>query len=283
MSSLEPSFKPITCQQKNISAEHAKYLRMLKREKIVIRSTQLLTLVLVFALWEILARTAIIDPFITSQPSRIVKTIEVLYNEGVLFKHIGVTCLETIVGFLLGTFSGVLIAIVLWWSKFLCQVSEPYLVVLNSLPKIALGPIFIVWIGAGPVAIIVMTLAISLIVTILEVLNGFLAIDHEKIKLVQIFGGNKYQVLTKVLLPASFPNIINALKVNVGLSWVGVIVGEFLVSKAGLGYLIVYGGQVFKLDLVMTSVVVLGVAAAIMYQGVVWFERFILSKNGLGQ
>jgi NitT/TauT family transport system permease protein len=120
-----------------------------------------------------------------------------------------------------------MIAIVLWWSKFLSQVSEPYLVVLNSLPKIALGPVFIVWIGAGPAAIIFMTLAISLIVTILEVLNGFLSIDHEKIKLVQIFGGSKYQVLTKVLLPASFPNIINALKVNVGLSWVGVIVGEF--------------------------------------------------------
>jgi NitT/TauT family transport system permease protein len=155
-------------------------------------------------------------------------------------------------------------------------------VVLNSLPKIALGPVFIVWIGAGSVAIIVMTLAISLIVTILEVLNGFMAIDQDKTKLVQIFGGSKFQVLTKVLLPASFPNIINALKVNVGLSWVGVIVGEFLVSKAGLGYLIVYGGQVFKLDLVMTSVVILGVAAAVMYQGVVYLERYILRKNQRG-
>jgi NitT/TauT family transport system permease protein len=165
--------------------------------------------------------------------------------------------------------------------EFLARVSEPYLVVLNSLPKIALGPVFIVWIGAGPVAIIVMTLAISLVVTILEVLNGFMGIDPEKIKLVKIFGGNKYQILIKVLLPASFPNIINALKVNVGLSWVGVIVGEFLVSKAGLGYLIVYGGQVFKLDLVMTSVVILGIAATIMYQGVIYFERFILKKSGL--
>jgi NitT/TauT family transport system permease protein len=161
----------------------------------------------------------------------------------------------------------------------LSKVAEPYLVILNSLPKIALGPVFIVWIGAGPVAIIVMTLAISLIVTILEVLNGFMSIDQEKIKLVHIFGGSRFQVLTKVLLPASFPNIMNALKVNVGLSWVGVIVGEFLVSKAGLGYLIVYGGQVFKLDLVMTSVVILGIAAAIMYQGVVLFERLILRRS----
>lgn len=262
-----------------VSAERSIYLKKVKREKIAIRLTQLLILVMAFTLWEVFAQLRIIDPFITSQPSRIVQTIGNLYHEGTLFKHIGVTCWETIVGFLLGTVLGVIISIALWWSNFLSRVSEPYLVVLNSLPKIALGPVFIVWIGAGPVAIIVMTLAISLIVTILEVLNGFLHTDQEKIKLVKIFGGSKFQVLTKVLLPASFPNIINTLKVNVGLSWVGVIVGEFLVSKAGLGYLIVYGGQVFKLDLVMASVVILSVAATIMYQGVVWFERFYHRKN----
>ncbi|MEL7567970.1 MAG: ABC transporter permease [Dehalobacterium sp.] len=265
--------------EKPISPEHAQYLRRVKQKKITIRVTQFLILLLAFVSWELFARAKIVDPFITSQPSRIIQTIVSLYEERVLFQHIGVTCLETIIGFLLGTISGVVIAIALWWSKFLSEVLEPYLVVLNSLPKIALGPVFIVWIGAGPVAIIVMTLAVSLIVTILEILNGFLSIDHEKIKLIQIFGGSKFQVLTKVLLPASFPNIINALKVNVGLSWVGVIVGEFLVSKAGLGYLIVYGGQVFKLDLVMTSVVILGMAAAVMYQGVVLLERFILKRN----
>jgi len=264
---------------KPISPEHAGYLKKVRQEKITIRVTQFLILLIAFVSWEVFARAKIVDPFITSQPTRVIQTIVSLYEGGVLFQHIGVTCLETIIGFLLGTVSGVVIAIALWWSKFLSDVIEPYLVVLNSLPKIALGPVFIVWIGAGPVAIIVMTLAVSLIVTILEVLNGFLAVDHEKVKLIQIFGGSKFQVLTKVLLPASFPNIINALKVNVGLSWVGVIVGEFLVSKAGLGYLIVYGGQVFKLDLVMTSVVILGMAAAVMYQGVVFLERFILRRN----
>lgn len=271
--------RPDSPVEAGISPEHAGYLKKVRREKISIRLTQLFILIMAFALWEIFARAKIVDPFITSQPSRIMQTIRILYEEGVLFHHITLTCLETIAGFLLGTILGVILAITLWWSKFLCQVLEPYLVVLNSLPKIALGPVFIVWIGAGPAAIIVMTLAISLIVTILEVLNGFLAIDQDKIKLVQIFGGSKFQILTKVLLPASYPNIINALKVNVGLSWVGVIVGEFLVSKAGLGYLIVYGGQVFKLDLVMTSVVILGVAAAVMYQGVVYLERYILRKN----
>lgn len=260
------------------SPEHEAFLRSVRLEKIKVRVTQILILVIALGLWEICARLRIVDPFITSQPSRVIETIFILHQEGVLFHHIAVTCVETIIGFLLGTILGTVIAIILWWSEFVSKVAEPYLVILNSLPKIALGPIFIVWIGAGPAAIIVMTLAISLIVTILEVLNGFMAIDNEKIKLVHIFGGSKTQVLTKVLLPASFPTIVNALKINVGLSWVGVIVGEFLVSKAGLGYLIVYGGQVFRLDLVMTSVFILGIAAAVMYQGVVLFEKLAV-KN----
>lgn len=278
MSNLEQETIPDMAKGSVISQEHKGYLRRVRMEKLWIWFIQLLILVVALALWEICANAKIVDPFITSQPSRVLKTIIRLYEEGVLFQHIGITCLEAIVGFVLGTLLGTMIAISLWWSKFLCKILEPYLVVLNSLPKIALGPIFIVWIGAGPAAIIVMTLAISLIVTVLEVLNGFLAIDGEKIKLIQTFGGTKFQVLTKVLLPASFPTIINALKINVGLSWVGVIVGEFLVSKAGLGYLIVYGGQVFKLDLVMTSVIILGVAATLMYLGVVYLEK-LLVKN----
>jgi NitT/TauT family transport system permease protein len=263
-----------------LSPEHREFLKGVRRQKIMVISTQIFILILAFGLWELCATLRIVDPFITSQPSRVFKTMVLLYQEGVLLQHIAVTCLETVIGFVLGTVLGTIIAIVLWWSEFISKVSEPYLVILNSLPKIALGPIFIVWIGAGPAAIIVMTLAISLIVTILEVLNGFLAIDKEKIKLVQTFGGTKLQVMTKVILPASLPTIINALKINVGLSWVGVIVGEFLVSKAGLGYLIVYGGQVFKLDLVMTSVLILGVAAAVMYQGVVYLEKLLVKKHG---
>ncbi|MCX8129627.1 MAG: ABC transporter permease [Clostridia bacterium] len=261
------------------SPEHKEFLRKVKLRKFSILITQSLILVLFFALWEAAAVLKIIDSFITSQPSRIVNTILNLYNEGVLFKHIGVTCLETMVGFALGTVFGTLIAVVLWWSEFLARVMEPYLVVLNSLPKIALGPIFIIWIGAGPSAIIAIALTISLVVTILEVLNGFLAVDNDKIKLVKTFGANRFNILTKVVLPSTFPVIINALKINVGLSWVGVIVGEFLVSKAGLGYLIVYGGQVFQLDLVMTSVLILALAATLMYQGVVYLEKLIIKNN----
>ena len=196
-----------------------------------------------------------------------------------LLKHIGVTVYETIVGFMLGTILGIVIAIILWWSDFLSKVSEPFLVVLNSLPKVALGPIIIIWVGAGMPAIIVMAIAISLIVTILENLNGFLKTDKEIIKMANTFKANKLQILTKIILPANLSTFINSLKVNIGLSLVGVISGEFLISKAGLGYLIVYGGQVFKLDLVMTSVIILGIVAGFMYSLVLLLEKFILSTK----
>lgn len=259
-----------------ISPEHLAYRRRVRARKISIIISQIAIVIVLFALWELLARLKMIDAFITSQPSRILRTLINLYREGHLFEHIGITCTETVIGFTLGTILGVFLAMVLWWSDFLSKVIEPYLVILNSLPKIALGPIFIVWIGAGPSAIIAIALAISLVVTVLEVLNGFLAVDQDLIKLVKTFGATRLQVLTKVVLPSTFPNMINALKVNVGLSWVGVIVGEFLVSKAGIGYLIVYGGQVFQLDLVMTSVLILAMAAALMYQGVLWLEKIIV-------
>ena len=147
--------------------------------------------------------------------------------------------------------------------------------VLNSLPKIALGPIIIIWVGAGTNAIIVMALAISLIVTVLEMLNGFMHTEQEKIKMVQTFGATRRQIFTKVIFPSNLSTLFNSLKINIGLSLVGVIAGEFLVSKAGLGYLIVYGGQVFKLDLVMTSVIILSVVAALLYEGVVLLERLV--------
>lgn len=263
----------------NASPEHKEFLKKVRFRKRAILLTQVLILVLFFSLWELAASMKYIDSFITSQPSRIVRTIINLYNQGQLFEHIRITCLETIIGFVAGTVLGTIIAVIMWWWEFVSKVLEPYLVVLNSLPKIALGPIFIIWIGAGPSSIIVIALTISIVVTILEVLNGFMATDGEKIKLVETFGAGRLQVLTKVVLPSNFSTIINALKVSVGLSWVGVIVGEFLVSKAGLGYLIVYGGQVFQLDLVMTSVIILAVAAALMYQAVVYLERLLLKKR----
>jgi len=261
-----------------ISNERKKYLKKEKKSKFVIFMTQIGIVIFFIAIWEYAANKGMIDSFIMSQPSKIWNTIVNLSSNDLL-EHIGVTCFETIVGFLVGTSLGVVVAIVLWWSKFLSKVMEPFLVVLNSLPKIALGPVIIIWVGAGMPAIIVVAISISLVVTILEILNGFMNTDKEKIKMVRTFNATKLQILIKVVIPANISTFINSLKVNIGLSLVGVISGEFLVSKAGLGYLIVYGGQVFKLDLVMASVLILAIVAAIMYQSVVILEKVILKNN----
>lgn len=260
----------------DLSSERLDYLRRTRRKRMLILATQVLILVAFFAVWEIAARLQWIDPFITSQPSRMLKTFVALYKGGSLYLHVGTTIWETFIGFTVGTIGGLVIAVLLWWSDFLSRVSEPYLVVLNALPKVALGPILIVWMGNGMGAIIAMALLISIIVTIISMINGFLLVDQDKIKLLKTFGATRYQVLCKVILPASLPNMISALKVNVGLSWVGVIMGEFLVSNAGLGYLIIYGSQVFKLDIVMTSVIILAVAAAAMYLGVSYLEKKLI-------
>lgn len=256
----------------NISEDRRKYLRKIKLRKVEIIATQIFLVIAFIAIWEILANAGIIDSFITSQPSRILKTFLNLSSNDLL-EHLKITCIETLVGFLLGSILGVITAIILWWSPFISKVSEPFLVVLNSLPKTALGPVIIIWVGAGMPAIIVMALAISLIVTILEVLNGFLHTEEEKIKMAKTFNASKLQILTKIVIPSNIPTFFNSLKVNIGLSLVGVISGEFLVSKGGLGYLIVYGGQVFQLDLVMTSVIILAVVAALMYQSIVFLEK----------
>lgn len=262
--------------QENISLEHKNYLQNIKQEKIKVHITQVIILVLFFFIWEIAAQLRWIEPFITSQPTKVLKTLLNLHASGSLYHHLFVTMGETIIGFISGTIIGTIIATILWWSPFLSKVLDPYLVVLNSLPKVALGPIIIVWAGAGITAILFMALCISIIVTIIGVYSGFKEVDIEKITLLKTFGADKKQILSKVVLPASYPTIMNALKINVGLSWVGVIMGEFLVSKAGLGYLIVYGSQVFQFDLVMTSVIILAIAAAVMYIAVAKLEKRLI-------
>lgn len=265
----------------SLSAARLAYLQARKRERFHIHMAQSLLLIGFFLLWELAARWGWIDSFLVSCPSRIWQTIANLWRSGELFLHVGVSCLETVAGFILGTVLGAGVAVALWLSPSLYRVLDPYLVVLNSLPKTALGPIFIVWIGAGPSAIIAMTLAISLVVTILEVHNGFLSTDTGKIRLMQTMGASRRQILLKLVVPANFATLINALKVNVGLSWVGVIMGEFLVSRAGLGYLIVYGSQVFKMDLVMATVLLLALAAAGMYQGILLLEKVLKKHLGV--
>ncbi len=258
-----------------MSEEHKLYLKKTRIRKLVIRLTQFGILILLLGLWELSAALEWADPFITSSPSRVAKSIASLYSSGELFTHSFASLWETVVSFLLATFVGTAIAVALWWNDFLRKVAEPYVVVLNSLPKIALGPLIIIWVGAGKAAIITMALMISLIITIISALQGFNSVDAEKTDLLRSMGATKRQIFFKLVLPANIPNILAILKINVGLSWVGTIMGEYLVSREGLGYLLVYGGQVFRLDLVMASTVILSVLATVMYLAVQLLEKIV--------
>lgn len=261
---------------KPLSSEHAQYLRRARQAKAMVVVLRVSIFVGVFVLWEVAARLGWMDAFVTSQPSKAFASAMNLARRGELAMHLGYTVGETVAGFVLGTLMGVVVAILLWWSPFLSRVLEPYVVVLNSIPKVALGPIFIVWLGTNVNAIVAMAIAISVIVTVMMVYAGFREVDPNKIKLLRTFGATKLQVLEKVVIPSSIPVIIAALKVNVGLSLVGTIVGEFLVSRAGLGFLIVYGGQVFNMSLVMSSVILLSGVSVILYYLVSRLEEYVV-------
>lgn len=262
----------------NESNEHKLYIKNMKIRNIQILITRILILVGIFALWEIAGDFKWIDPFLISTPSRALKSLIEIYREGTLFKHIGITCFETILGFSIGTILGTIIAILLWWSNFLSKVLDPYLVVLNALPKVALAPIIIFWVGNGIKAIIVIALLISIVVTIISILDGFKEVDEDKVKLLQTFGAKKIQILVHLIIPASVPTLVSALKISVGLSWVGVIMGEFLVAREGLGFLIVYGGQISQMDTVMMSILILSFLAYLMYEIVSVIEKKLRLK-----
>lgn len=256
--------------------EHRKHKKQMSRR---VLSVQLLILLLFVGLWELAGQLRWIDVLIFSYPSKVGKQIMQDAITGELWPHLAMTVGETAVGFLLGTLLGTLLAIMIWWSPFLSRVLDPYMVVFNSMPKVALGPIFIVLFGAGFTAIVVTTLSITVIVTTLVVYNSFNEVDANLVKVIRTFGGSRRDVFMKAILPASFGTIVSTLKVNVGMAWVGVIVGEFLVAKIGLGYLIVYGFQVFNFTLVLSSLVIIAVVATAMYQLVVYLERKLIRQR----
>ena len=266
-------------KNQSVSKEHLHYLRRTHAKSVGVNVARLAILFLLLFVWELSAKNEWINPFITSSPSRIYKTIAGLYKNGSLFHHVGTTLWETLAGFAIAVVLGYSIALVLWWSDIARRISEPYFVVLNALPKIALGPLIIIWFGTGHESIVFMTILIGLIVAILNMLNGFMATDKNKLLLLQSMGANKLQILTKLVIPSSLPNFISMLKINVGMAWIGSIMGEYIVSKAGIGYLIVYGGQVFKLDLVMSAVVILCALAAAMYAIVALVEKLVIKNK----
>lgn len=247
------------------SQEHIKYLKKIKRNNLIIKLFQISIIILFIIIWQILADFNLIDTFIFSSPKLIINTFINLYKSNNLLPHIWVTLYEVIISFSVATILGIIIASIMWWNKTLAKIIDPYLTILNSLPKVALGPIIIIWFGSGIKSIIVMALLISLIITIINVYLGFINIDNNKVKLMKSFKASKIQIYKYLILPGNISTIISSLKINISMSLIGVIMGEFLVSKKGIGYLIVYGSQVFNLNLVITGIIILCIVSALMY------------------
>jgi NitT/TauT family transport system permease protein len=259
------------------SSQYIAYLRMKQNKHRLIRITQLMVLLVFLGCWELFAIMGWVEPMLTSRPSLIFASLsDLLFNGNILY-HTWVTAKETVIGIVISMTLGTTIATLFWWSAFVSKVLDPYIVVLNALPKVALGPIFYIWLG-DRMSIYGMAIAISIIVTIIMVESGFKEIGKSKLKLMESLGATRLQMLVMVLFPASVPNFVATVKVNVGLTLVGVIMGEFLSSKAGLGYLIIYGGQVFQMNLVMTSIVLLAILSIVLYGVTTYLGNKLLKK-----
>ena len=241
------------------------YIRKHRRCHLMISLARLCIIVVFLAVWEISADTGLIDPFFFSSPSRVCRSFVTLYRENSLAIHIGVTLLETILSFFLVFLISMLTATLLWRSEKISAVFEPYLVVLNSLPKSALAPLFIVWLGTGLKTIIVAGISVAIFGAVISLYTGFILTEPEKCMLITTLGGNRRQIFYKVVLPSNVLLILSTMKVNIGLSLVGVVIGEFLAARRGLGYLIIYGSQTFKMSMVITSIVILCVIAMFLY------------------
>ncbi|MCL2616652.1 MAG: ABC transporter permease [Defluviitaleaceae bacterium] len=255
------------------TAEHEIFLRAVKCRARLVLITQVSLAVSFFVIWEAAARARLIDAFIFSQPTRVIAGAQGLLATGQLWEHIGATLGMTLLGFALSSLFGIAIAVALWWNSFWRKVLEPYLVMLNSMPKTALAPVIIVIFGINFRSVLITAILTSIVVTIMNMLQAFLEVNQEKIKLIYTFGGSRIQALTKVILPASIPSIFNTLRINIGLSFIGVVVGEFLVARVGLGALIIYGSQIFRMDWVMLSILLLMAMAAGLYRAVAWLEK----------
>jgi NitT/TauT family transport system permease protein len=265
-----------------ISPQYRQWLRRERKSRLTVRAVQFAILAVVLVLWEVLPREQIINPLFTSYPSAIWPTflqmLKATPQQASILSHALSTVSATVVGFTAAMIIGTAIATALWWWNGLYRVLDPYLVVANAMPKTAFVPIFYIWLGAT-LSIYGMSLAISLFITVLMIYSGFQGIDPNKIKLAQTFGATKLQILTKVVLPGSVPTLIATLKVNAGLSLVGVVVGEFQSANLGLGYLIQYGSQIFKMNIVMTAVTILAIVSSLMYLAISWLESAVMRRR----
>lgn len=234
---------------------------------------------LFLALWEGGARLGVLDSFFFSSPSGVVQCIITMFREQELLLHILITLAETLLSFAIVTIGSFALATFLWHSSYISKILDPYLVILNSLPKSALAPLFLVWLGAGMKTVITCGVFVAFFSSTISLYTGFLQTDNDKTTLIYTLGGTKKDVFHKIVVPSSIPLLVSLSKVNIGLALVGVIIGEFICSRYGLGHLIIYGSQVFQLDMVISSIMILCIIAFGLYKIIQSLEHHGKKKN----
>ena len=263
--------------KKESTAQKAYLRRQLHRRRLVL-FYRIFLFVFFLICWEMSARLGLIDAFIFSSPSRTVRCFLRMMQDKSILIHTGVTLYETLISFTLVILCGLIGAVLLWSSRNLSEILEPYLVVLNSLPKSALAPLLIVWLGANRTTIIIAGMSVAIFGSILNLYSEFSEVDPDKIMLIYTLHGNRLHALSKVVIPSCIPAIISTMKVNIGLCLVGVIIGEFIGGREGLGYMIIYGSQVFKLDWLLMSICILCVIAMLLYALIGLIEKWYLCR-----
>jgi NitT/TauT family transport system permease protein len=265
----------------SLTPAYEAYRRRLRAASLLVTTWQICLVAAFLIIWQIAPQLHWVNPMLTSYPTAVFWSLLAMTQDGTLLLHVKATILATAIGFVGGMVLGTGTAIVLWWSPFVYRVLDPFVVVINAIPKIALVPIFYIWLG-DMMSIYAMAVAVSVFVTVIMLYTGFQAIDPDKIKLVRLFSASRLQVLTKVVLPGSVPTMMSTLKVNIGLTLVGVVVGEFQSAKAGLGYLITYGSQIFQMNMVMSAIVVLAFISSLLFVAVQVLEAVILRRRSGG-
>ncbi|HKA47537.1 MAG TPA: ABC transporter permease [Methyloceanibacter sp.] len=244
-------------------------------------SAQIGILIGALSLWEIGARAGWIDAFFWSQPSAIARTMTIFFTTGDAWTDISFTFRSTIFGFLIGTTAGSLLGLSFWWSRNYAAIVQPYVICLESIPKLALAPLIILVFGIGLLSKVAVATALTLVVSTLTAYAGVKALDPDGEKLFYSLGASRLQVFRKLVVPFCLPWIISVLRVNIGLALTGAIVGEFIASQHGLGRAILYAGQTYDIALVWVAVLVLSTLAMVMYATVSWVESML--RKGVRQ
>jgi NitT/TauT family transport system permease protein len=231
--------------------------------------------VAILAFWEAAVRLGLAKVYVYGQPSGILSKGAILVGNGELLRHTWITAQEAVLGFLIGSGLGSLVGLSLWLAPNFAKVLRPVLVAVNGVPKIALAPLIIVWFGIGLEAKIAIAAILTFIVSTITSFTGTFEADPDLVRLMRSLGASRFQIWRKVIVPATLPWVLSALRLNIGFALIGAVVGEYISAKEGLGYLVYYSGVLYDLNSVWVGIFALMALALLLDRLVQELDRRI--------